>query len=265
MQKLVKNDYHVIKQIMNYTKNKFNTRTPHCSKQDGLPIVGLFLIGFGLMFLLDRMNLIPSYWRHIIISWQALLIFIGLINLFKSHARIPGIILILIGSAFLLPEIFDIPFETRQLIWPVLLIGAGVLIVFKARNFKAPSVIHSETETFNGQEKIEEVAIFGGGKRIITSKNLRGGNVSAIFGGLELDLTEAELANDTAVLEVACIFGGVTIIVKPEWDVQVQVTSILGGFDDKRKLYKRPDGTPATKHLIIKGAAIFGGGEVKAY
>ena len=250
---------------MNYAKHNFNNRRTQCSKQDGLPIVGLFLIGFGLIFLLDRMNLIPSYWRHIIVSWQALLIFIGLINLFKSHARIPGIILILIGSAFLLPEIFDIPFETRQLIWPVLLIGAGVLIVFKARNFKAPTVIHSETETFNGQEKIEEVAIFGGGKRIITSQNLRGGNVSAIFGGLELDLTEAELANETAVLEVACIFGGITIIVKPEWDVQVQVTSILGGFDDKRKLYKRPDGAPAAKRLIIKGAAIFGGGEVKAY
>jgi len=249
---------------MNYA-NKFDRRGPNCSKHDGLPIVGIVLIGFGLVFLFDRMNLIPSYWRHIIISWQALLIFIGVINLFKSHARIPGIILIIVGSTFLFPEIFDIPFETRQLIWPVVLIGVGLLIVFKARSIKPPKMFNSDPESFNDQEKIEEVAIFGGGKRIITNQNLKGGNVSAIFGGLEIDLTEAELSDETAVLEVACIFGGVTIIVKPEWDVQVQVTSILGGFDDKRKMHKRTEGATNQKRLIIKGAAIFGGGEVKAY
>lgn len=251
---------------MDYTKgNNKHFKGSSCKKQDGLPLVGIFLIGFGLIFLLDRMNLISSYWRHIIISWQSLLIFIGLINVFKSHARIPGIILILVGSAFLAPEIFNIPFETRQLIWPVVLIAVGLVIVFKARSIKAPKVFHSEKESTNGQERIEEIAIFGGGKRIITSQNLRGGNASAIFGGLELDLTEAELSEETAVLEVACIFGGVTIIVKPEWDVQVQVASILGGFDDKRKVYKRSEGMPSGKRLIIKGAAIFGGGEVKAY
>jgi len=250
---------------MDYIKNKGNFKGAHCSKHDGVPFVGIFLIGLGLVFLLDRMHIIPQFWRELIISWQALLIFIGLINVFKSHARFPGIILILVGSAFLLPEIVSIPFETRQLIWPVVLIGVGLLIVFKTRSIKPPRIFHSETETQNGQEKIEEVAIFGGGKRVITSQNLQGGNVSAIFGGLELDLTEADLSEETAVLEVACIFGGVTIIVKPEWDVQVQVATILGGFDDKRKVYKRDDSAVPRKRLIIKGAAIFGGGEVKAY
>jgi predicted membrane protein len=254
------------KKIMDYTKdNNKHYKGSSCKKQEGLPLVGLFLIGFGLVFLLDRMNLISSYWRHIIISWQSLLIFIGLINIFKSHARIPGMILILVGSAFLAPEIFNIPFETRQLIWPVVLITVGLIIVFKARNIKAPNVFHSDTESTNSQEKIEEIAIFGGGKRVITSQNLRGGNVSAIFGGIELDLTDADLSDETAVLEVACIFGGITIIVKPEWEVQVQVASILGGFDDKRKVYKRNEGMPSSKRLIIKGAAIFGGGEVKSY
>ncbi len=250
---------------MNYNKDKRESKTPRCSKTDGLPIVGLLLIGLGSVFLLDRMNLIPDYWRSIIISWPSLLIFIGVINLFKSNARIPGIILLIIGSAFLLPEIFNIPFETRHLILPIVLISIGLLIVFKARNIKPPRIFHSESSSNNAQEKVEKIAIFGGGKRIITSQNLKGGNVSAIFGGLEIDLTEAELSEETAVLEIACIFGGVTIIVKPEWDVQVQVVSILGGFDDKRKVYKKSDEMASGKRLIIKGAAIFGGGEVKAY
>ena len=68
-----------------------------CRKPNGLPIVGVFLIGMGLVFLLDRLNVIPNQWRHIIISWQALLIFIGFINIFKNHARLPGVILVLVG------------------------------------------------------------------------------------------------------------------------------------------------------------------------
>lgn len=246
---------------------KMNNRTGRggaCNKSDGLPLMGIFLIGLGVVFLLDRLNIIPYQWRHLIISWQMLLIFIGAINIFKSHARFPGLILILIGGAFLLPEVIDLPFETRQLIWPLILIVIGLVIVFKARNFKHPQVFQSDTTVENGEEKIDEVAIFGGGKRVITSQNLKGGNATAIFGGLEMDLTDAELSDDTAVLEVACIFGGTTIIVKPEWDVQVQVASILGGFSDKRKMYKRQQNESAKK-LIIKGAAIFGGGEVKSY
>lgn len=250
---------------MNYIKNNMHSHKSRCSKADGVPIIGILLIGFGLVFLLDRMNLIPNYWRDIIISWQMLLIFIGAINIFKSHARVPGLILIFVGSAFLVPEVIDISFQARQLIWPVVLIAVGLLIVFKAKNIKPPKVFSGDGETINSQEKIEEVAIFGGGKRVITSQNLRGGNASAIFGGLEIDLTEADLSDETAVLEIAAIFGGVVIIVKPEWDVQVQVSSILGGFDDKRKVYKRGEGTPSNKRLIIKGAAIFGGGEVKSY
>ncbi len=251
---------------MDYINNDENSKKAHCSKTDGLPIMGIFLIGLGIVFLFDRMNLIPNYWRHIILSWQSLLIFIGSINIFKRHARFPGIILILIGSAFLIPKIIDIPFETRQLIWPIVLISIGLTIVFKARNIKPPQFFKPNAESINNsQEKIEEVAIFGGGKRIITSNNLKGGNITAIFGGLELDLTRADIDGDIAVLEVACIFGGTTIIVKSEWDVQVQVASIMGGFSDKRKVYKRGENAAPSKILIIKGTAIFGGGEVKAY
>jgi predicted membrane protein len=249
---------------MDYQKEHRTPKNKMCKPNEGLPIMGILLVGLGLVFLLDRLHIIPNYWRNIIISWPSLLIFIGLINIFKSHARFPGFILILVGSAFLIPNIIDIPFEASQLIWPVVAIVVGLFIVFKSRKVRIPHVLSSESETINGSEKIDEVAIFGGGKRVITSQNLKGGNITAIFGGIELDLTDAELADDIAVLEVACIFGGTTIITKPDWDVQVQVASILGGFTDKRKMYKRESGVQ-TKTLIIKGAAIFGGGEVKSY
>lgn len=242
-----------------------NPRRHNQLKKEKLPLMGVFLIGLGFVFLLKRMDLIPDFWAHIIFSWQSLLIFIGTLHLFKSHDRFPGIILIIVGAIFLFPKMIDIPFEIRQFAWPVVLMAIGVLVIFKSRNFTPPRLFNTRREGSFEQDRIEEVAIFGGGKRIITSKTLKGGSISAIFGGLELDLTEADIEGESAVLEVSCIFGGVGIIVNPEWDVQIQVSSILGGFDDKRKLYKREANLVDRKLLIIKGAVIFGGGEVKAY
>lgn len=250
--------------IMDYNRITEKQKNKSCKKQDGLPVIGFFFIGLGIVFLLDRLHLIPNEWRSIIISWQVLLIFIGTINIFRNHARFPGLILILVGTAFILPEIVHIPFETKQLLWPLIMIIVGAAILLKGKHFKTPHIFNQNQENHVISEKIDEVAIFGGGKRVITTQNLQGGNITAIFGGLEIDLSDAEIQDDVIILEVAAIFGGATIIVKPEWDVQVQVSSIMGGFSDKRKVYKN-DSKEGAKRLIIKGAAIFGGGEVKSF
>ena len=88
--------------------------------------------------------------------------------------------------------------------------------------------------------------------------------MTAIFGGTEIDLTKAALAPGRNAIELACIFGGATIIVPDDWNVKIEVTPILGGFNDSRKLIS---GTPVdpSKQLVITGAVIFGGGEVKSY
>ncbi len=239
-------------------------RERHCSKKDGIPILGFGLIAIGSVFLFDKLGLIDDYWRSIIISWKSLLIFLGIINLFKHNSRLPGIVLIIIGSAFMLPELVDISFEIKQLIWPVVLILIGVAIVGKARNFKKRE-FKTQLGSTDTDDRLEEVAIFGGGKRVVTNKNLKGGSITAIFGGLEIDLSEADLHDDVTYLEVTAILGGVSLMVKPEWDVQVQVNTILGGFSDERRIYKSDSNTTTAKKLIIKGSAIFGGGEVKSY
>lgn len=241
------------------SSDKMNKRV-HCSKNESLPVFGLILVGLGFVFLLDRLDLLNDYWRHIIISWPMLLIFIGVISFFKSHSRLPGIVLGVVGAAFLIPRVIIVPFETQQLVLPLILILVGLAIVFKSRRFHRPHAFLNP-ETINGSENFEETAIFGGGKRIINAKNLRSGKVTAVFGGIELDLTEADFEGDTAVIEVSCVFGGTTIFVRPEWDVQVQVASVMGGFSDKRNLYKTP--VQSGKRLIIKGEVVFGGGELK--
>ena len=111
---------------------------------------------------------------------------------------------------------------------------------------------------------IDDVSVFGGGHKIIHSDNFKGGNITAIFGGSEIDLTQCKLAPGENVIDVVIIFGGSTIVVPNDWDVITNVTPLFGGFSYKKSRYQSPGSEPAGT-LVIKGVAIFGGGEVKSY
>lgn len=114
------------------------------------------------------------------------------------------------------------------------------------------------------KDVIDDVAIFGGGSKIIFSDNFQGGNITAIFGGSEINLINCKLAEGENVLDVLMVFGGSTIIVPKEWNVVINVTSILGGFSNKS--VRNPNLiVDQSRTLIIKGLTLFGGGEVKTY
>ncbi len=93
-------------------------------------------------------------------------------------------------------------------------------------------IFNSDTSKVN-KDKIDDVSIFGGGTKIISSSNFQGGNITAIFGGSEINLINCQLAEGDNVLDVLCVFGGTTIILPKEWNVVINVTSILGGFSNK--------------------------------
>jgi len=124
----------------------------------------------------------------------------------------------------------------------------------------------------SGASRLNEVNIFWGGKKKIIAKNFTGGEVVAIFGGYEIDLTEAEMAGDQIFIEAVNIFGGGEIRVPLGWEVYMQTVGIFGGCGDRTRHpdpvppgAKYPDGSPVPqpKRLIVKGVAIFGGLTVK--
>jgi hypothetical protein len=111
-------------------------------------------------------------------------------------------------------------------------------------------------------EYIEINAVFGGVKKLILSKNFRGGELNSFMGGSELNLMQADILQPV-VLEVHNVFGGTKLIIPANWDVRNEVTAIFGGIDDKRSIHANmPD---ANKTIILKGACIFGGIEVANY
>jgi predicted membrane protein len=223
-------------------------------------LVGIMVVTFGLLYMLRNMYVIDMDTWRVIFSWPMLLVALGIINLAERKFSW-GFILLAVGSVFLLDRYFHLPYNLFTFFWPVLIIAIGLGMIF-TNSFRAfrirrnrPDFISSDGDMINDQ------AIFGGSERAIHSNNFRGGEIVAIFGGTKTDLTQCQLSPGINILELTAIFGGTTLIVPNDWNVKVEMTNIFGGFSDKR----RNMNVDFNKTLIIKGAAIFGGGELKSY
>lgn len=230
-------------------------------------LIGVILVLAGLFLVIRNTGFFPAFIDQIIFSWPMLLLAIGLvITIGSSGGKTSGLIVMAVGGFFLIPLIFRETFHMYNMFWPSIFIIIGVIFIFTRRHPWGASSTASVTGTapVTGDDYIDYVNIFSGGERQIVSENFRGGKITAIFGGIELDLTKSKLAPGVSELEIACVFGGATIIVPDDMNVKIEVTPILGGFGDSRKLH--PGRTIDTsKQLVIKGAVIFGGGEVKSY
>jgi predicted membrane protein len=189
--------------------------------------------------------------------------FVGLVFFFGRGNRSTGIILLVIGGAFYMKNVLDIiDFNFWQVFWPAMLILAGVMIIFRHTFDRNPE----KKTMIDGDNIIDEVAVFGGGDRIVTSQQFQGGKVTTIFGGLNYNMLKAKLAPGDNYIDVFCMFGGMKLIVPEGWTVRIRVMSLFGGFSDKHR-FKLPesDTSDSSSQLIIKGTTIFGGGEIKSF
>jgi predicted membrane protein len=239
-------------------------------------IFGILAVAAGVLLLGFNLNLINPEIKHIIFSWQMLLIAIGLVNIFDRDSIVIGAILLTTGSFFLVPEFLNVPFHLNQVFWPVILILAGLMAITKHR-FHKYHVKSSKYwkhkymhENFSASEiseagTINQTNIFGGSKKVFNGEVFKGGEIANIFGGGELDLRNTTLAPGRSVLEVTNIFGGITIIVPADWVVDLQIDAIMGGFHDKRIIKPKSSDDISANVLVIKGTAIFGGGELKSF
>ena len=103
-------------------------------------------------------------------------------------------------------------------------------------------------------DEVDRVAILNGIDLKSRSKSFKGGSMLAWYGGIAVDLREAELAPD-ARLSLRTLFGGIAVKTPPNWRVESNLTAIAGGVDAK---------TPAEDDaeapvLTVDGLAVFGG------
>lgn len=221
---------------------------------------GALLIFVGLAFLLDHMGIISidHLWRF----WPIFLIVAGISNVMSPERRFWGMLLIAAGTLLQLNQLGVAHFGWADF-WPIVLIAAGLMVIWSSltsRNCAAPS------RSGGGDPRltVNGVAIFSGLERRMTTQDFQGGHVTAIFGGIELDLSEANMQSDEATLEVNAIFGGAEIRVPDSWQVSYRGGPIFGGVEDKTRIRRSEDmaGTKP-KVLHITGVVMFGGLEIK--
>lgn len=262
----------------------------HRGGSSGKVMAGLLLIAVGVVILASKLNIF--FFPQWIFSWQMLLIVIGLFIGFRHNFRKSGwLVLVLIGSVFLINDLFT-GFNLRIYFWPILLIGIGLWVMLKPRSNRYENRINPPAPgggaahqpfthqpgsndpdtgaytdaytdtTYSTEDIVDATAILGGIKKNIISKNFLGGEIVSVFGGTELNLSQADIQHPV-ILEATQIFGGTTLIIPPHWQVKSEMVAILGGTEDKRPMLA--DGYDPNKVLIIKGTTLFGGLNIKSY
>lgn len=230
--------------------------------------LGIFLIAIGFLWIADNFLFFDFNIGRLIFSWHSVFIIIGLALLSNSRNNTLGVIFLVIGLFGFLNYLspFNIHLRFRDY-WPILLIIIGFIILSKKRSKPVMAGIHHGSReegksTYYG-DTIDESILFNSINRLINSENFRGGRISSIAGSTKINLYGAKLAPGESFLEITCVFGGCEIIVPKNWKVIVNVTSLFGGFDDKR--YLTGDTVYTEGVLIIKGTVLFGGGEILTY
>jgi len=229
---------------------------PASRSHQGRIFWGMFIIFIGVLFLLDRLgeldfgDLISRYWPFILII-IGLSILIG--NNFRNVGS--GLFFIILGAIFFLAKLEVFDHNVWYYLWPFLVIGLGLWLLvkpaFRRRKENFPKV---------KDDDLDISAVFSAVKRRIESKNFRGGSATSVFGGIELDFSNAGLAGGQATIELTAILGGIEIRVPREWQVVIDGTPILGGIDDKKRTLIESE-KKAT--LYVKATAILGGIEIK--
>lgn len=255
------------------------------STKRGKIATGLLVITFGTLYLLKGLNVdIPSW----VFSWEMILIAIGIVVLIRSKFRsLPGYMMILAGNIFLLHEWYPKAFN-MSIIWPIMIIFIGISIIFKSqrkhhhsrfrgmhedrrfnreqwKKFKKGGDIPAfgDLDDISQDDFIDAVSIFGGVHKNVVSKQFKGADIVTLFGGNELNLSQADFT-EKVIMDITNIFGGTTLVVPNNWQINSEMVVLFGGIEDKRTPITPAPGE-IEKIVILKGTCLFGGIEINSY
>lgn len=217
-------------------------------------LFGVLLIAAGAGLLLDRAGYL-DFSSMLSTWWPMILILVGAVQLVsRSAPRIGATILLAVGLYFQAQALDMLPPNIGSYVWPVLLVLVGVWLL-AARSIRPSTQLITD-------DHIRSFVAFGGANPRSESDSFRGGSITTLFGGTEIDLRGAQLAAEGAELEVTVLFGGAEITVPTDWQVQMSGLPILGGWENKTRLKSAEgEGAPIGK-LKVNCFVAFGGIEV---
>ena len=216
---------------------------------------GVTIVALGGVLLLRNLEIIKFdswnvFWGTV---WAAGLVLAGLVTIVSSQrllTRAWGLLLMAAGVSVGLNAYGIIDVSIWKLFWPVVLIAVGLMMVFSIGSANRKRAEKS------GTDDNEKVAIFYGEQSRVRG-DYTGGSLTAIFGGVDLDLRQANI-KDGAIIDVFTFCGGININLPDDVIVKNEVRGVLGGSDDKTM--SKPS---AKKTIYLKGECVLGGLEIK--
>lgn len=236
-------------------------------------VIGLAIILVGVIFTLDNLDLIRAgaYFKY----WPVLLVAVGVVKIVQTSSWVSyawSLVWIVVGLWLLGQNVGLITISIWSL-WPLLLVLLGATILWRAF-WPQPACCSPQVrvsvdpvggKTSSGgpaparDSYVKAVAVMAGLERASDSDDFRGADLVAIMGGCELDLRQATIAGDQAVIDVMAFMGGIEIYVPKSWAIEAKVLPLMGGVGDETRL----DKSGPTKRLVIRGLALMGGVEIK--
>lgn len=216
---------------------------------------GVTIVALGGILLLRNLEIIKFdswnvFWGTV---WAAGLVLAGLVTIVSSQrllTRAWGLLLMAAGVSVGLNAYGIIDVSIWKLFWPVVLIAVGLMMVFSIGSANRKRAEKS------GTDDNEKVAIFYGEQSRVRG-DYTGGSLTAIFGGVDLDLRQANI-KDGAIIDVFTFCGGININLPDDVIVKNEVRGVLGGSDDKTM--SKPS---AKKTIYLRGECVLGGLEIK--
>lgn len=214
-------------------------------------LVGIIIVVIGICCLLENFG-INIHWGILI----SLLLILSSIFLVIKDKKIDfwSVLLFIIGLWNLLLNFKLVTVELGEILWPVLIIIAGLSIVISKLSFSKKT---GNKKTIK-EGKLVYNGIFGGVNEKIVDENIESISVNSVFGEVELDLREIKLKKDLKI-EVYSIFGSTNLHLSDDYNIVVSSTSIFGGVENIHKSKK----DKGKKNININCVSVFGGTDLK--
>ncbi|HSR69995.1 MAG TPA: DUF5668 domain-containing protein [Acidobacteriota bacterium] len=217
-------------------------------------ILGLLVVAAGVLFTMETLGM--AYAWDYLRFWPLALVIVGVLFALQADqvpGRLGGGLLAAIGFALLINTYWDFRLDLWDF-WPLVLVFLGGMLIWQALQPRKDRPGDADSESW-----ITSMAVLGGVERKNSSSDFRGGELTAFMGGIEIDLSKAQITAPEAVLHIFAMWGGVNVRVPDDWTVVVEGFPFMGGYADKT--HHPRDGVK--QRLIVRGAVIMGGAEIK--
>ncbi len=252
-----------------------NNNNNEQSRETSKIVAGVIIVGVGIVLLMRNMGVLLPYW---LFTWPVILILVGIYSGFKHNFKNNSWLIITGVGIFFWISKFIPSLHLEPFFWPLVIIAIGIIYILKpskkswngfkrlndGKDNRADSSWKGfgSDEGFDSNDDFKITSVFSGVKRNIISKNFKRGQVTSVFGGAEIDMSQADMMGPS-IIKVEVAFGGVSIVVPSNWSVQNDIQGVFHGVEDKR--YNATATIDPNKVLVLKGSCAFGGVEIKSY